>query len=75
MLKEVVKFNVDEDARWDKKMGKLHFGYKRHTVTDENRLVLAEETMATNESDINHLETPLKKAGLPQGTPVYADKG
>ena len=75
MLKEVVKFNVDEDARWDKKMGKLHFGYKRHTVTDENRLVLAEETTAANESGIKHLETPLKKAGLPQGTPVYADKG
>jgi len=75
MLKEVVKSNVDGDARWNKKMEKLHFGYKRHTVTDENGLVLAEETMATNESDINHLETPLKKAGLPQGPPIYADKG
>ena len=56
-------------------MEKLHFGYKRHTVTDENRLVLAEETTAANESGIKHLETPLKKAGPPQGTPVYADKG
>ena len=35
MLKEVVKPNVDTEARWVKKMGKLHFGYKRHTVTDE----------------------------------------
>lgn len=75
MLKEAVKSNVDGDARWVKKMGKLHFGYKRHTVTDENGLVLAEETTAANESDIKHLETPLKKADLPQGTPVYADKG
>ena len=75
ILKEVVKSNVDGDARWIKKMGKLHFGYKRHTVTDENGLILAEETTAANESDIKHLETPLKKAGLPQGTPVYADKG
>ena len=75
MLKAVVKSNVDEDARWNKKMEKLHFGYKRHTVTDENRLVLAEETTAANESGIKHLETPLKKAGLPQGRPVYADKG
>lgn len=32
----------------------LHFGYKRHTVTDENGLVIAEETTATNESDIKH---------------------
>ena len=70
MLKEVVKPNVDTEARWVKKMGKLHFGYKRHTVTDENGLVLAEETTAANESGIKHLETPLKKAGLPQGTPV-----
>ena len=31
-------------------MGKLHFGYKRHMVTDENGLVLAEETTAANES-------------------------
>ena len=75
MLKEVVKPNVDTEARWVKKMGKLHFGYKRHTVTDENRLVLAEETTAANESGIKHLETPLKKAGLPQGAPVYTDKG
>jgi len=75
MLKEVVKPNVDTEARWIKKMGKLHFGYKRHTVTDEKGLVLAEETTAANESGIKHLETPLKKAGLPQGAPVYTDKG
>ena len=56
MLKEVVKPNVDTEARWVKKMGKLHFGYKRHTVTDENGMVLAEETTAANESDMKHLE-------------------
>ena len=37
MLKEVAKPNVDTEARWVKKRGKLHFGYKRHTVTDEKR--------------------------------------
>ena len=47
--KEVAKPNVDTEARWVKKMGKLHFGYKRHTVTDENGMVLAEETTAANE--------------------------
>ena len=61
MVKEVVKPNVDAEARWIKKRGKLHFGYKRHTVTDENGMVLAEETTAANESDIKHLETPLKR--------------
>ena len=75
MLKEAVKSNVDSEARWVKKMGKLYFGYKRHSVTDENGLVLAEETTPANESDIKHLETPLMKANLPEKTPVYADKG
>ena len=75
MLKEKLKPNVDGEARWIKKMRRLHFGYKRHSVTDENGLVLAEETTAANESDIKHLETPLKKANLPKKTLVYADKG
>ena len=34
MLKEKLKPNVDGEARWIKKMGRLHFGYKRHSVTD-----------------------------------------
>jgi len=61
MLKEKLKPNVDGEARWIKKMGRLHFGYKRHSVTDKNGLVLAEETTAANESDIKHLETPMHK--------------
>ena len=56
-------------------MGKLHFGYKRHMVTEENGLELAEETTAVNESDMKHLETPLKKTKLPRKALVYADKG
>ena len=66
---------VDTEARWLKKAGKLHFGYKRHTVTNQEGLVLAEETTPANESDIKHLTTPIDKAGLPQRTPVMADKG
>ena len=75
MLMERRKPNVDGEARWVKKMGKLRFGYKRHTVTDGNGLILAEETTAANASDIKHLETPLKKANLPPRALVYADKG
>lgn len=75
MLKEIVMPNVDGEAWWGKKMGKLHFGYKRHTATDENGLVLAEKTTAANKSDIKHLETSLEKANLLQGTPVYSDNG
>ena len=48
-----------------KKVGELHFGYKRrHTVTDENGLILVEVTTLANESDIKHLENPLKKTKL-----------
>lgn len=75
MLKEKLKSNVDGEVRWIKKMGRLHFGYKRHSVTDENGLVLAEETTVANESDIKYLETPLKKANLPKKTLVCGDKG
>ena len=37
-------------------MSKLHLGYKRYTVIDENGLILAEDTTAANESDIKHFE-------------------
>ena len=75
MLKEIVMPNVDGEAWWGKRVGKLHFSYKRHTATDENGLVLAEKTTAANKSDIKHLETSLEKANLLQSTPVYADNG
>ena len=65
---------VDTEARWVKKAGKCHFGYKRHSVVNQDGLVIAEEPPA-NESDIKPLVTPLEKAGLGQGTPVMADKG
>ena len=32
----------------------MQWRYKRHTVTDENGMVLAEETTAANESDMKH---------------------
>lgn len=74
-LQEVTKPNVDGEARWVKKAGKLRFGYKRHTVTTPDGLILAEETTSANESDVKHFAAPIDKAGLPAGTPVMADKG
>ncbi len=41
MVKGLVKPNVDGEVYWVKKMGKLHFGYKRHLVTGEMGLVIA----------------------------------
>lgn len=74
-LVEKPRPGVDMEARWVKKGGKSHFGYKRHTAVNQDGLVLAEETTPANESDIKHLEVPLKKAHLKKKTPVMADKG
>lgn len=74
-LVEVQKPGVDSEARFVFKMNKLRFGFKRHTLTDANGLIRAEVTTPANESDIKNLEGPLRKAGLQEGTPVYADKG
>ena len=65
--------SVDTETRWIKKVGRCHFGYKRHTAVNQDGLVIAEAP--ANESDIRHLAAPLEKASLKQGTPVMADKG
>ena len=53
-------YGVDTEARWVKKAGKCHFGYKRHTVVNQDGLVIAEETTPANESDI---KTPCNAVG------------
>lgn len=69
------KPGVDPDGRWIKKAGKLRFGFKQHTATDEQGLVLAVITTGANESDIKHLDDVLAVAGLPVRAWVKADKG
>ena len=48
---EVIQPGVDTEARWVKKGGKSVFGYKQHTLVDNNGLVLAVETTAANQHD------------------------
>ena len=66
---------VDTEARWLKKGGKLHYGYKKHQLTDTEGLVLNVVTTSANESDIKHFEDVLEGVELAENTPVYADKG
>lgn len=66
---------VDSEARWLKKGNTSLYGYKKHTCTDKNGLVIAIETTAGNESDTQLMETVIEKSGLTNGTEVYADKG
>ncbi len=48
---EVSQPGVDADARWVKKGCKSVFGYKQHTVVDDNGLVIAVQTTAANQHD------------------------
>jgi IS5 family transposase len=67
--------SVDKDASWIKKRGKLHYGYKKHHVTDEEGLVLAVVTTKASTNEISNLEAVLDAADLPEGIPLKADKG
>lgn len=73
--KEKVKPGVDTEAAWIKKAGKLHYGYKQHTVCNQDGYVLGLHTTAANESDIKNLKTALDTIALPPRTAVFADKG
>jgi len=74
-LIEKVKPGVDTDGRWIKKAGKLRYGFKQHTATDEQGLVLGIVTTSANESDIKHFEDVLSIIKPAKGTWVKADKG
>lgn len=67
--------NVDTEARWLKKRGKYHFGYKKHHVTDDEGLVLGVLTTPASTNEIANLEEVLDTADLPKDIPLKADKG
>ena len=67
--------SVDKDGSWLKKRGKLHFGYKKHHVTDDEGLVLGVLTTTAKVNEIANLDDVLDTADLPEGIPLKADKG
>jgi transposase, IS5 family len=67
--------NVDQEANWIKKGGKLRYGYKKHVCTDEEGMILHVVTTAANESDIVHLLDVVDGATLKKGARVRTDKG
>lgn len=67
--------SVDKDARWLKKRGKYHFGFKKHYVTDQEGLVLGVLTTTASTNEIANLEEVLETADLPENIPLKADKG
>ena len=48
----------------DKKAGKLHYGYKKHFLSDDNGLVLTVRTTAANQHDSKSLEPLIKNSDL-----------
>ena len=74
-LVQIINPNVDQEAAWIKKAGKLYYGYKQHVVTNQEGFILGIHTTAANQSDIKNLAATLNKVKLAPRTPVYADKG
>jgi transposase, IS5 family len=75
-LVKKVKPGVDDQARWVKKGGKLHFGYKKHISVDIDGLVTAVHTTSANVHDSKGLKPLVRK--LPKhktSKGVFADKG
>lgn len=72
---EKVQRHVDTEAAWIKKGNRLRFGFKQHTGTDNNGLVVGVVTTPANESDIVHLDDVLEKIPLEPRASVKADKG
>jgi len=71
---EATQPGVDTEARWVKKGGKSVFGYKQHTVVDDNGLVMAVETTAANRHDSQPMLVLLDKAGIEPGNRLHGDK-
>lgn len=71
---EVTQPGVDTDARWVKKGGRSVFGYKQHTLVDDNGLVMAMETTAANQHDSQPMLDVLDKAQIKAGSRLHGDK-
>lgn len=71
---EVTQPGVDSEARWVKKGGQSVFGYKQHTMVDDDGLVMAVTTTAANCHDSKPLLDLLDKADIQPGVRLHADK-
>ena len=69
------KPGVDSEARWLKKGGKLHYGYKKHIAVDDDGLVEAVHTTTVSEHESQGLKSVLEKVPVEKRQEVFADKG
>ncbi len=71
---EVTQSGVDTDARWVKKGGQSVFGYKQHTLVDDNGLVVTIDTTAANQHDSQSMLGVLNKTQIKVGSRLHGDK-
>jgi len=71
----IAEAGVDTEARWTKKGGQYLFGYKQHTVVNNDGLVHGVVTTAANTHDSLPLIELIDRCDLPVGTRLCADKG
>jgi len=71
---EVTQPGVNSEARWVRKSSQSVFGYKQHTVVDDDGLVMAVVTTAANCHDSKPLLNLLDKVDIQAGTRIHADK-
>lgn len=69
------KPGVDSEARWVKKAGKLHYGFKKHVAVDQDGMIEAVHTTTANEHDSRGFEQVLNKVSKKKKKEVLADKG
>ncbi|HNU54050.1 MAG TPA: IS5 family transposase [Candidatus Syntrophosphaera sp.] len=71
----VVKESCDPDANWVKKGKVSTYGYKAHTMTDSNGIVVCMEVTSASVHDTVMSHDLIDKAQLSEVDTVYADKG
>ena len=74
VVREKIKQGVDAEAKWIIKDKKIRYGYKQHTATYPEGLVLEIITTPANQSDIKHLEDVLEVVNPTKVRWVKADK-
>lgn len=72
---EVQQPGADHQARWTKKSGQYHYGYKAQIATNSQGLVLAVHSTPANQHDSKGLKPLLEKLPKHHRKKIYADKG
>ena len=69
-------YSSDKEAKWTQKGNRFYYGYKVHIAVDaEHGFILTGHATPANRPDCKEMMAVVKKCGLEEGSPVFADKG